>query len=148
MSLLIDLAGQLAPHFSFFASRVAEGALQRASDRTVDAGEDFFRGLVRPDARADDAGDALPPETAGELLRMFGELDPADRARLVEALRTWLDGSADGAADLVGLVDARRPAPAPAPSSISMTSTGDNNTLIGRIDRIENFNPAPRADRP
>ncbi|MGW1224140.1 hypothetical protein [Streptomyces sp. NPDC001478] len=150
MSLLIDLAGQLAPHFSFFASRVAEGALQRASDRTVDAGEDLFRGLVRRDAPADDGRAALPPGTADELVRGFEGLGPADRARLVEALRIWLDGADDGQADLVALVGGRQPAPAPSPAApaITMTSTGDNNTLIGHIDRIENVNPAPRADRP
>ncbi|WP_393059651.1 hypothetical protein [Streptomyces sp. LN549] len=145
MSPLFDLAGQLAPHFSFFAGRMVDGLMdstvQRIADRSVDAGEGAFRGLVGgggqdPD---DEAGPTAPD--AAELDRLLNQLTDTDRARLAAALATWLNGP-PGHHDLVDLLRAPEPAPAP---SVSVTSRGNHNTVIGSVG---NFNQHLRDDRP
>ncbi|MFF5333712.1 hypothetical protein [Streptomyces sp. NPDC013181] len=143
MSLLIDLAGQLAPYFSFFASRMADGVMQgtvdRISGRAVDAGEGAFRSLVgRGDPAAGDEG-ALTPQAADTLDGMLAELSAEERDRLAAALTTWLTSPRDdrGLVDLVG-------APAPQPA-VHVESRGDHNTVIGSVGT---FNQYPRDGRP
>ncbi|MEU2251449.1 hypothetical protein [Streptomyces sp. NPDC019224] len=149
MSLLIDLAGQLAPHFSFFAARMADGVMQstvqRISDRTVEASEGAFRSLVGRDAPA--AGDeaALTPQTADDLDRRLGELTDEQRARLAAALLTWLRSPQDDRPGLVALVAAGQPHPAPPGPGNHVVSHGDNNMVIGSVGT---FNQYPRDDRP
>ncbi|MEU9090242.1 hypothetical protein [Streptomyces sp. NPDC048428] len=145
MSPLFDLAGQLAPHFSFFLGRMVDGvmdsAVQRIADRSVDAGEGAFRSLVGGDGQeTDDAAGPTAPDAA-ELDRLLSRLTDTDRARLAAALATWLNGP-PGRHDLVDLL--RTPEPAPAPS-VSVTSRGDHNTVIGSVGT---FNQHPRDDRP
>ncbi|WP_146610451.1 MULTISPECIES: hypothetical protein [unclassified Streptomyces] len=142
MSLLIDLAGQLAPYFSFFASRAADGVLQgtvdRISDRALDAGEGTFRRLIgRDDPASADEG-ALASRDADRLDAMLAGLNDEERDRLATALTTWL---ADPEKDpgLVNVVRATAPAP-----HISVESRGDYNTVVGSVGT---FNQHLRDDR-
>ncbi|WLQ35375.1 hypothetical protein P8A18_18965 [Streptomyces castrisilvae] len=146
MSLLIDLAGQLVPHFSYFAARmtdgVMEGAVQRITDRTVDAGEGAFRHLVGLDgaAAADDEA-ALTPRAADELDSMVARLNTEERERLAAALTTWLENPR-GRDSLVDLVEAPRSRPGPGPH-ISVESHGDYTTVIGSVGTLNQY---PRDD--
>ncbi|TRV74290.1 hypothetical protein FKN01_25195 [Streptomyces sp. 130] len=141
MSLLLDLAGQLAPHFSFFAARMADGVMQgavdRIADRTVDAGEGVFRSLVAADGPTGDDATALTAETADDLDRRLGQLSDEQRATLASALTTWLEGP-HGRDGLVPLVKASGP-------HVSVQSHGDYNTVIGSVGT---FNQYPRDGRP
>lgn len=149
MSLLIDLAGQLAPHFSFFASRMADGVMQGVADRvagrTVSAGEGAFRSLVGTDGSAADDRDALTSQTADDLDRRLGELTDEQRVRLAAALLTWLRSPQDDRPGLVELVAARQPDAAPPGPGNRVVSYGDNNMVIGSVGT---FNQYPRDDRP
>ncbi|WP_406453163.1 hypothetical protein OG782_20955 [Streptomyces sp. NBC_00876] len=139
MSLLFELVGQLAPHASLFAGRMADGAMegviQRITDRTVDGGEGVFRRLIGRGGQNPGGPAGLSEPDAVELDALLDRLNEAERAQLAAALTTWLNGSPDRQ-DLNELVGAPAsvpvPAPAPAPST-TVNSTGDNNIVIGNV---------------
>ncbi|MGW2471610.1 hypothetical protein [Streptomyces sp. NPDC001665] len=149
MSLLLDLAHMIAPRFSFFADRLADGMMERTveriSDRTLEAGEGAFRSLVGRDAPEVDDETALTPETAGELDRRLGELTDEERAQLASAILTWLRSPEGERHGLVDLVAEQQREPAPASSSTTVTSYGNDNTVMGNV---ETFNQHVRRDRP
>lgn len=138
MSLLFDLVGQLAPHASFFAGRMADGVMQgvieRITTRSVDGGEEVFRRLIE---RNGAGPDGLTEPDAAELDSLLDRLSDSDRVRLAAALAAWLDGSPDRT-DLMDLVRPQQPAPG---ASVSVVSRGDNNTVIGNVGT---FNQQPR----
>ncbi|MFJ6431797.1 hypothetical protein [Streptomyces sp. NPDC091416] len=145
MSVLFDLAGQLAPHFSFFAGRMVDGvmdnAVQRIADRSVDAGEGAFRSLVGGTGpAADDEAGPTAPEAA-ELDALLARLTDTDRARLAAALATWLNGP-PGRHELLDLLGAPQPAPA---APVSVVSRGDHNNVFGVVGTV---NQHQKDDRP
>ncbi|MFD8692749.1 hypothetical protein [Streptomyces sp. NPDC059651] len=141
---LLDLAAQLAPHFSFFAGRMVDGVMQsaveRVADRSVAAGEGVFRSLVARGGPDTDDEAALTTADAAELDRLLDQLTDGERARLAAALATWLNGPPDrqGLEELV-----RTPDPAPGPS-VRVESRGNHNTVIGSVGT---FNQHLRDDR-
>ncbi|MFI7103362.1 hypothetical protein ACIBK8_28905 [Streptomyces sp. NPDC050161] len=127
MSDLATVSAEVAPFLALAAnslgSTVLSTAQQRIADRTVTAGEGFFRRLLRRDS---DGGDQdrgsigggteplLDTRTADTLDGLLARLDDRDRQLLSDAITAWLAEPADRreASHLLEHV-AQRSAPAP-----------------------------------
>ncbi|MER5353250.1 hypothetical protein ABT093_23310 [Kitasatospora sp. NPDC002551] len=109
--LLTDITA-IAPYFTVaataFGTQLAEEAAQRVATGTAGTGEGFFRRLFgRRSAEVAEVLNRhdLPEERVDGLLNGLGE---ADRARLAEALLSWLRGPAADPLDAERLVEAVR----------------------------------------
>ncbi|MFE7559831.1 hypothetical protein [Kitasatospora sp. NPDC057500] len=134
--LLTDITA-IAPYFTVaataFGTQLAEEAAQRVATGTADAGEGFFRRLFG--RRSGEVAEVLnrhdlPEERVDELLT---GLDEADRARLSEALKTWLQGPEAEPPSAERLVEAVR--------TVTINSYGDRAFIASHIENSTfNFN--------
>ncbi|UZJ31621.1 hypothetical protein [Streptomyces endophytica] len=105
MSDLATVSAEIAPYLTMAANSlgtsVISAAQQRIAERTVTAGEGFFRRLLRrgDGADGDPVGDGgrlvLDRERADDLDGRLAALGDDERRVLAEAVGAWLAGPAD-----------------------------------------------------
>ncbi|MCK7627759.1 hypothetical protein MUU72_32485 [Streptomyces sp. RS10V-4] len=152
---LATVSAEIAPYLALAANSLGTSVLTAAQDRiaerTVTAGEGFFRRLLHrrdgaPAALDAPATDRPPLDTdcADALDEMLAALDDHDRRLLATALRAWLRSPAADrdAGHFRDHVD--RLATAPRTAHHHPTTYGDHSIAAGEIHGTINFGGAPR----
>ncbi|WP_399087137.1 hypothetical protein ACGH2B_09935 [Streptomyces sp. BBFR2] len=138
MSELATVSAEIAPYLAMAASSLGTSVLaaaqQRITERTVDAGEGFFRRLLGRDG--DRLGGGTEPVLdigrAASLDARLARLDDAERQALAKALTAWLAGPAT-ARDAAGFLSHL----APHLSGTTVNSPvayGDHSAAIGVVN--------------
>ncbi|GAA3165036.1 MULTISPECIES: hypothetical protein [Streptomyces] len=138
MSELATVSAEIAPYLAMAASSLGTSVLvaaqQRITERTVDAGEGFFRRLLGREA--DPIGGGTEPvldvDRATALDGSLARLDDAERRALAEAVAAWLSGPVT-ARDAAGFLS--HLAPHLSGTTInSPTAYGDHSAAIGVVN--------------
>ncbi|MER6048804.1 hypothetical protein ABT168_15320 [Streptomyces sp. NPDC001793] len=154
MSDLATVSTEIAPYLALAANSLGTSVLaaaqDRIADRTVAAGEGFFRRLLhrRGDAPAT-LGDGtarplLDTDRADTLDRLLATLDDHDRRTLADALAAWLDSPAADR-DAAGFRHhVTRAATGPRTVHHHVTATGDHSLAAGEIHGTITMGGTPR----
>ncbi|WP_405743815.1 hypothetical protein OG422_18880 [Streptomyces sp. NBC_01525] len=138
MSELATVSAEIAPYLAMAASSLGTSVLtaaqQRITERTVDAGEGFFRRLLGRDGDRLGGGAApvLDVGRATSLDARLARLDDTERRALAEAMADWLAGPVT-ARDAAGFLS--HMAPHLSGTTInSPTTYGDHSAAIGVVN--------------
>ncbi|WP_275463434.1 hypothetical protein [Streptomyces noursei] len=158
MSDLATVSAEIAPYLALAANSLGTSVLttaqDRLADRTVTAGEGFFRRLLhrRDDSLGDGAADRphLDTDRADALDRLLATLDDHDRRLLADALTAWLRSPA-GDRDAAGFrhhVDRLTAPTGPRIVHNTPTATGQGSIAAGEIhgNITMGGSPQPRDD--
>ncbi|MFE4023078.1 hypothetical protein ACFXPZ_37750 [Streptomyces sp. NPDC059101] len=154
MSDLVTVSAEMAPYLALAANGLGTSILiaaqDRMAERTVSAGEGFFRRLLHRlhDADLSDGTTELRLDTdrADALDALLAALDDHDRQLLAGALTAWLDSPA-GDRDAAGFRDhVARLAASTGPRTVHhhVTATGDHSLAAGEIHSTINVGGTPR----
>ncbi|KUL47323.1 hypothetical protein ADL22_10315 [Streptomyces sp. NRRL F-4489] len=155
MSDLATVSAEIAPYLALAAGSLGTSVLTAAQDRlaerTVTAGEGFFRRLLhRRDgtpAALDDAGaPPLDTDRADALDALLATLDDHDRRLLATALGAWLRAPAADRDAALFRDHVTRLAASAGPRTVynNPTTHGDHSLAAGEIHGTVNFGSAPR----
>ncbi|WP_438486473.1 hypothetical protein [Streptomyces sp. S186] len=143
MSDLATVSAEIAPYLALAANSLGTSVLtatqDRIAERTVAAGEGFFRRLLHrrngsPATLGDDTTrPLLDTDRADALDRLLATLDDHDRRTLAAALTAWLDSPAADR-DAAGFREhVARAATGPRTVHHHVTATGDHSLAAGEI---------------
>ncbi|MGX1760010.1 hypothetical protein ACWIG5_24385 [Streptomyces lydicus] len=166
MSELANVSAEIAPYLALAANSMGTSVLtaaqERIAERTVTAGEGFFRRLLRRDDGTDsglgegaapstDEGVAPPPldtRRADALDALLARLDDQERHLLSAALTAWLRSPADRRDAPHFLEHVTRLAPAAAVHTVHNTPTATGQGSIAAVEIHGDIHmgggPAPR----
>ncbi|SEE54612.1 hypothetical protein SAMN05428954_2942 [Streptomyces sp. 2112.3] len=158
MSELANVSAEIAPYLALAANSMGTSVLtaaqQRIAERTVTAGEGFFRRLLRRDDGTDPGlgeGAATPLldlRRADALDALLARLDDQERHLLSAALTAWLRSPADRRDAPHFLEHVTRLAPAAAVHTVHNTPTATGQGSIAAVEIHGDIHmgggPAPR----
>ncbi|MFF3495298.1 hypothetical protein ACFYWS_28560 [Streptomyces sp. NPDC002795] len=143
MTGLPEISTDLATYFSMAANTLGAAmvasAAQRITDGSIEAGRGYFRRLFRREDGRETSLVLTGDRSEQRADQLLGSLSAEDRARLADALTTWVcERRHEGGLD-EGRLAQLLAAPAAAPT-YNVTSHGAHSAAIGQVGPNATFN--------